>query len=306
VSFSDRDRKIVMFVVPVLVLLAFWFLLMSPKREELTKADEDLTKQEQRRDAAQAEVAAAEVSKNTFAADYAQLVKLGKAVPTNVDLPTVIVQLQSAADGTGIEFTRIALGDREAAGAATPPQPPAAPGQESGGQPAPAAAGGAQAGSAPGGAVESAGNAVNDANSTATAREGAAPGGGAPAAAPGAAPPALESMPLDLEFHGSFFKLADFFHSMKRFVRVANRRIQIRGRLLTVESLSFKSDPQDFPKLIATMQATVYLSPKAQGATAGATPQGPATPQGTPTPTQTSPPPSTTPVGPAPTATAAP
>ena len=90
---------------------------------------------------------------------------------------------------------------------------------------------------------------------------------------PGAA--GLESVPLDFEFRGSFFDLADFFHRMKRFVRVANNRIVIRGRLMTINSFSFDSS-EGFPQIKAQVSATVYLAPKAQGVDAGASPQGPA------------------------------
>ena len=50
----------------------------------------------------------------------------------------------------------------------------------------------------------------------------------------------------------------------------------MRGRLLTVESLNFLSDPEIVPRLRAEVGATIYLAPQAQGTTAGATPQGPA------------------------------
>ena len=95
-------------------------------------------------------------------------------------------------------------------------------------------------------------------------------------------------MPLTLEFEGNFFNLADFFHSVKRFVRVANQDVLVSGRLLTVEGVSWASDAENFPRLTATVTATVYLSPQAQGVTAGATPQGPAptTPAGTTTPAE--------------------
>ena len=46
---------------------------------------------------------------------------------------------------------------------------------------------------------------------------------------------------------------------------------------MSVDSLKFTSDPELFPSLKAEIKATVYLAPKAQGATAGATPQGPGT-----------------------------
>ncbi len=81
-------------------------------------------------------------------------------------------------------------------------------------------------------------------------------------------------MPLEFSFRGSFFDLTDFFHRLKRFVRVANERVLVRGRLMTVDSFTFTSG-DSFPQLTAEVKATVYLAPKAEGAVAGATPQGP-------------------------------
>ena len=117
------------------------------------------------------------------------------------------------------------------------------------------------------------------------------------------APAGLETVPLQLEFEGSFFNLSDFFHRVKRFVRVANQDVLVSGRLLTVEGVSWASDAENFPRLTATVNATIYLSPQAQGVTAGATPQGPApsTPADNTTPAESAPDPAF-----APTATATP
>jgi type II secretion system (T2SS) protein M len=306
---SARDRKIILVIVPVLVLVGYWFLLLSPKRDEAAKAGTELAKQEQRRDQAKTAAENAEATKATFAADYTQLVKLGKAIPAQLDMPTVMVQLESAAQGTGVSFSRIAAGERAPAPAspapAAPgaPQPPAAPGSGDGSQPA--APGGQQAGSAPGGAVESAGDAVNGANANTTAgaqaASGAAPAPTAGGAAGAATAAGLESVPIELDFEGHFFHLADFFHRVKRFVHVADRNIRVGGRLLSIESLTFKSEPEIFPRLKAELKATVYLSPAAEGETAGASPQGPAQP----VPAAGSAPASPTPA-PAPTAAATP
>jgi hypothetical protein len=111
-------------------------------------------------------------------------------------------------------------------------------------------------------------------------------------------------VPLTLEFEGNFFKLADFFHELKRFVRVANEDVLVSGRLVSVDSVRWASDTQIFPRIRAEVTATIYLSPLAQGATAGATPTGPA-----PTTTPASTPPATTPpaeTAPAPAPAAAP
>jgi Tfp pilus assembly protein PilO len=291
-SMSDRDRKIMLAIIPILVVVAYWFLLLAPKREAASQASKDLTEQTERRDNVKAQAELARGAETDFAADYAQMVRLGKAIPSGVDMPSLIVQLDSAAAGTGIRFTRIATGERDPAAAAAAP----APAPASGSTPA-ADAGGEQAQSAPGSAAESANNtaqaasqqadaasqsgvAASDTQTSTSSGSGLPIGGGAAgtgtAGAAGTAPAGLETVPLELEFVGNFFNLADFFHDIKRFVRVANKNVVVSGRLVTVEGVKFSSDPELFPKITAEIKATVYLSPKAQGTTAGATPQGPA------------------------------
>jgi hypothetical protein len=100
--------------------------------------------------------------------------------------------------------------------------------------------------------------------------------------------PGLDAVPLQFTFKGNFFDLADFFHRMKRFVRVVNDRVDVSGRLMAIESISFVSST--FPKLEAQVTAKVYLAPKTQGATAGANATGPATSSASsPTPTTSTP-----------------
>jgi Tfp pilus assembly protein PilO len=322
VNLTERDRKIALAIIPILLLAVYWFLLMAPKREAASQASKDLSEQTQRLDQARMASQAAEGAKTNFAADYAEIVRLGKAIPTGVDMPSLMVQLDRAAEGTDIRFTRIATGDREAApapAAATPPASGTGQGDTSNGS-TPVQAGGDTAQSAPGGAVEAANNSAAQQNQAAQAADqsgvsssdtqtstssgsglpiggGAATGG---ATAAGASPGSLDTVPLELEFVGNFFNLSDFFHDIKRFVHVANNNVLVSGRLITVEGVKFESDPQLFPRIKAEIKATVYLAPKVEGATAGATPQGPTT-----TPASTTTTPSSTP-SPAPTATVTP
>ena len=109
-NLTERDRKIMIIIAPLVLVLAYWFLVLSPQRKESATAAQTLTKQEKRRDAAQANLEQLQRSKSSFGSDYAQLVKLGKAIPSSVDMPTLIVQLDSAAKGTGIKFSKIAAG----------------------------------------------------------------------------------------------------------------------------------------------------------------------------------------------------
>ncbi|HEV3379218.1 MAG TPA: type II secretion system protein GspM, partial [Thermoleophilaceae bacterium] len=162
-TISDRDKKILTFLVPLLLIAGYWFLVLSPKREEVTTAETALTEQQDRLAAARSAANAAENAERGFETSYATVVRLGKAIPSTVDMPSLLVQLEAAAEGTGIRFNSISAGERTALTTAAP--------AESGDAEAPASdAGGAPAQTAPGAAVESA----NNAEQTSDARNGAA------------------------------------------------------------------------------------------------------------------------------------
>jgi hypothetical protein len=348
VSLSDRDRKLLLAIVPVVVLFGYWFLLLAPKRQEAGKLGTELSKQEQKRTQAESEVQRLTTARKSFASDYATVVRLGKAIPNSVDMPSLIVQLQKAASGTGIAFDRIHAGPRttggQAAGSsssstASPPgggstasSSGSAP--ASGGSAPAAAAGGEKAGTGVGRATEQANETKqsqdqqaqggssgtsssspsgsspsggSSSSSGASSTGGGSTTGGASGAQGGASgaqggasgqpaaggAPGLDTVPLEFTFRGSFFDLTDFFHRLKRFVHVANDRIAVKGRLMTVDGFDLKT--KAFPRLEATVTATVYLAPKQQGATAGATPDGPAASAGQASASGSSPAPSTQP-----------
>jgi hypothetical protein len=265
-SLTDRDRKIVLILVPLLLLGAYWFLVLAPQRVESAKVEEELTKARGDRDTAQAQIGQLNAAKASFAGDYQTVIRMGKAIPDSVDMPSLLVQLDRAARGTGIDMAEITVTPaEEKSGGSTPP---------GGGGPA---AGGSGAQSMPGKAAQGAGNAVNTANERSGQNADAAgtPSGGAPAAAEA---PGLSSVGLQFKLRGDFFDMADFFHRMKRFVRVVNDQIVVRGRLISIDSWDFKVEGG---KITAGVGATVYLSPKAEGGvTAGASPTGPASTPG--------------------------
>jgi hypothetical protein len=293
-SLTDRDRKIVLALIPIVAIVGYWFLVLAPKRQEASKVREQLSQAEAVRDTARQKASQLSGAKRSFAADYATVIRLGKSIPTSVDMPSLLVQLDRAARGTGIKFTDVKAGTRTASPTAAPASTGSTP--PSGGT-GPTAQGAPPAQSGPGQAAQGASGAVQSANGSSAAAAGTpAAAGGADASATGA--PGLESVPLDFEFRGSFFDLADFFHRMKRFVRVANDKIVIRGRLMTIDTFTF--DSSTFPEIKAQVSATVYLAPKAEGVAAGATPQGPSPASPTGDAPRTA---SSTPSGPTPTAT---
>ncbi len=290
-SISDRDRKILMLIVPIALIAAYWFLVLSPKKEESAAIQEQLSQVQSEQQTAESAASAVSGAKSSFNADYQTVIRLGKAVPSTVDMPSLLVQLDRSARGTGISFDKIVTGDRQAA-----------PTAGAAGTSGPSAGGTAQSG--PGQAKEAAQGAASTASSTGTLNgaQPAASGGASGGSGQGA--PGLESVSLDFTFNGTFFDLADFFHRMKRFVRVVNDDIVVRGRLMTVDSFTWKAEPDKWPALTADVKATVYLAPKAEGVSAGAGPAGPSsTPSSTPASTGSTPAPSTPPATTAPAAT---
>jgi hypothetical protein len=273
-SLTDRDRKILMVLAPLVLVIAYWFVVLAPQRAESAKVEQELTKARGERDTAQAQIGQLNAAKASFASDYQTVIRMGKAIPESVDMPSLLVQLDRAARGTGIDMENIQVAPpAEGAAPAAPPTPPPGGGANPG-------AGGTGAKSMPGRAAQGAGNAVNQANdkSAQNADAGnAAPPAGAPAAggAPAAPPaPGLSTVGLQFKLTGDFFDMADFFHRMKRFVRVVNDQIIVRGRLISIDNWDFQVN--DKGKIDANVAATVYLSPKATGGvSAGASPTGP-------------------------------
>jgi hypothetical protein len=303
VTISERDKKILLILVPLVVVLAYWFLLLGPKRDAATEAQSTLETEQAMLADAQMQATTVEAAKANFARDYAAVVALGQAIPTSVDMPSLLVQLEQAAKGTGIELDGVSMGERIATEAPSTAAAPPVPGA-----PDPAAAG-AEPQSAPGEAASTAENAAATAQDAATPPADPAAAPTDPAAPTTAAPTtaapaggALESVSLQFDFGGSFFELADFFHRLKRFVFVDGEKVRVRGRLMTIDAIEYVADPETFPALTATVSATVYLTPKAEGATAGATPTGPPAATGA-APVATA---ESDPTSPTPTATATP
>ncbi|HKN95317.1 MAG TPA: type 4a pilus biogenesis protein PilO [Thermoleophilaceae bacterium] len=285
-SLTDRDRKIALALVPLILIAVYWFLILAPKRKEAHKLSAQVTSAQQARDAAVSQANALEQARTNFATQYAQMVRLGKAIPTEVDMPSLLVQLNAAARGTGIQFGDMKVGAR--VDAAPVSSSTTTPGTSStgttgatgatgttgatGSTAPPVAAGGATAQTTFGKAVESANNTA--AAGSAQAAKESEPA--VPQLTPGTPVPGLDTVPLTFTFGGKFDNLAAFFHQLKRFVHVANNKISVQGRLITIDSLKFTSSATNFPDIEADVSATVYLSPKDGGATGGATSAGPA------------------------------
>ena len=81
---------------------------------------------------------------------------------------------------------------------------------------------------------------------------------------------------FQFQLQGNFFNLSKFFNRLQQFVVAGKNQLSIRGRLMTVNAISFGAAPQGFPQITATVSATTYLVQPSQGLLAGATTAGPA------------------------------
>ncbi len=250
---TARDRTVLLVVGALVLVAASWFLLLAPVRGDGKALDAQLTTAQGRLTAAQALVSQGETAKGAYRTDYAAVSKLGKAVPADDDVASLVVQIEGAADRSKVDFRSIELASGGAAVAAAPPVAQvAAVGAAEKGQPAPT------------GATGTTGPAVATQAAASTLPPGAVVGAAG-----------FPTMPFDFAFTGSFSKLQDFLNRLDRFTEVDGEDITVRGRLLTVDGFSLSAGPKGFPDMLASVKATAYLLPADQGLTAGATPTAP-------------------------------
>jgi outer membrane murein-binding lipoprotein Lpp len=108
---TARDRIVIMVVLAVGAVVAGWMLVVSPKRDQAASLSTQIAAQQSQLDAAQSELAAGETARRAFSGQYAQLAKLGEAVPPDDDVPSLIYQVQNAAQGAKVSFRGLQLGN---------------------------------------------------------------------------------------------------------------------------------------------------------------------------------------------------
>lgn len=298
---TDRDRKLLAIFAAAIFLGGYWFLILGKKRSAVAEAEQAKSTAQQNLDTAKSAAAAGEKEKKRYPVSYSRVVRLGKAIPSDADYASLVVQISDIADESGVRFESLTSvegasgggatgttglvtscgesGSTESTGAAT------APGSTAGGTSSTGTTGATQANSG-------VGQTINDANAGAAGASDAAGAAGATdadvakcAAAPtltdlAAVQAGLELRTYSFKFKGSFFKLHNVMHRLLGMVRVRNGKVSATGRLLQVNKLSFETT--SFPDLSADISMTSYMLPSDASVTAGASASGPA---GSPAPT---------------------
>lgn len=238
---SPRNSLVSAALALVAVLGAFWFVALAPKRAEVAKLDDQIAQAQARRATAVSASATAEQARIAYQRDYATLARLGKAVPADEDVASLLYQVESLARANTIDFRSVRLVEGSTAPAA--PAPSDVP-------------------------------AGKDTGKAATAKDTPS----APAIAqapPGAAvgTAGLLTLPLSLAFDGSYLPMQRMLGAIDRLADATGGGISVRGRLLTVDGFSLTASRFGFPKVKALVSATAYMVPPAQGLTPGASPQ---------------------------------
>ena len=109
-------NKILLSVVAIgVAAAAFWFLVLAPKREEVAKLDTDIAAKTAEMEQARATLGSYEQAKRSYKRNYSTLARLGKAVPADDDVRSLIVQLDDAARRSNVDFRALNVGASDAA-----------------------------------------------------------------------------------------------------------------------------------------------------------------------------------------------
>jgi hypothetical protein len=117
---TRSTKMLIPVVVAAAAVAAFYFLVLAPKREEIAKLDTDIAAQQATVDQSRALAASYKQAKDRYKANYATLVRLGKAVPADDDVRSLLVQLNDAAARSKVDFHALNVGSGGGTTATTP------------------------------------------------------------------------------------------------------------------------------------------------------------------------------------------
>jgi hypothetical protein len=237
---TNRDRLVVMGLAALAVLGAMWFLAVAPARQQASKLGTEVETARQQLASAQSQVTEARKAQAQYATDYSSVLRLGKAVPPDQEVPSLVYQLDQASNQKAVDFSSITSGS-SAPGAST--SAPAAPARAAG------AATGVVAGAATTGAVGAGFTQM---------------------------PFTFVFNGSFFDLYHLFNKLNNFtLRTAAGGIQVTGRLLTIQSAKLDI-SQSAGAGQSSTGELTGTITATAYVLPASEGLTAGATPAGPA------------------------------
>ena len=115
---SRRNTMLLAAVAAVALVAAYWMLALAPKREQAAKLVDVDHDQAGRAGGGPGRARDLRAGEGGYKANYTLVARLGKAVPADDDVRSLLVQLNSAAGRSKVDFRTITVGGRGAAPAA--------------------------------------------------------------------------------------------------------------------------------------------------------------------------------------------
>lgn len=111
---TGRDRIVFVLVVVAVLLVGVWIEVVSPERQKASKLVAQVAAAKSQLETAEGQVSSARTAQTQYAAAYAAMVNLGKAIPSSQEVPALIDELTSASSAKDVEFESIAGGSASA------------------------------------------------------------------------------------------------------------------------------------------------------------------------------------------------
>jgi hypothetical protein len=234
---TGRDRIVIVALAALAVLAAVWLLAVAPEREKASKLATEVSSAQAQLQSAESQVASASAAQTQYQSAYASLVSLGKAVPADQEVPSLIYQLAQATDEKNVEFTSITA-------------------------------------SASGAGGSGAGSAVRSASGLTA---GGATAAAAASAGFTQMPFTFVFNGDFNNLYNLFKQIDGFtLRTTSGGLRVSGRLLTVQGVTLAPGSSSGSGSGKSSEQLTGTITATAYVLPASQTLTGGATPAGPA------------------------------
>ncbi len=272
------DRTIILGVVVAGLAIAFYLLALGPKRDKASELSSQISDLHASISEAQQQASYGQQARQDFPRYYGRMVVLGKAVPAQSDTASMLVELNSIADHSKMDFRAISLSQAATGtGTSSSSAPTSTPATPSSTPTTPSASTTSSSTTASASSGSSTGTAATPSASLVPATEASAanlPIGAVVGSA------GLPTLPYSLALQGNFFDVANFIGGLDGLVRPVDDGAQLspNGRLFTVNGFALKlGGPGSSGKLDATFSVTTYVTGD-QGLTAGASPSGPASP----------------------------
>src|SRR5262249_45978322 len=113
------DKAIVLGVVMAVALAAFYFMVVSPKRDKASELGKDVNKLKAQVSQQQQIAEFGEQARNDFPTYYGRLVVMGKAVPAGAATASPMVPVSSIGGRTDVDSRGITLASSDTASAST-------------------------------------------------------------------------------------------------------------------------------------------------------------------------------------------